>query len=149
MFYGTKGSLAISRSGFTITPDKVIRPENAVPQFTDSQPVGGVARVRDPAEAKLWTTAREDTSGNSLDQFRRHVRNLLDCVKSRETPISDLASAHRVSTACHLANLSLRLGRSFKWDAEHETILNDAEAAAQFVRAYRAPWDRELKALVG
>jgi len=55
VFYGTKGALSISRSGFTITPDKVIRPENAVPQFTDGQPVGGVQRVREPMETKLWT----------------------------------------------------------------------------------------------
>jgi predicted dehydrogenase len=149
VFYGTKGSLAISRSGFAITPDKVIRPENAVPQFTDGQPVGGVARVREPVETKLWTTAYEDQSGNSLDQFRRHVRNFLDCVKSRGTPVSDLASAHRVSTACHLANLSLRLGRSLRWDAEHETIVGDEEATAQLDRPYRAPWDRERSALRG
>jgi predicted dehydrogenase len=148
VFYGTKGSLAISRSGFAITPDKVIRPENAVPQFTGSQPVGGVERSRDE-ETKFWTMAREDQTGNSLDQFRRHARNMLDCVKSRAAPISDLASAHRVATACHLANLSLRLGRSLQWDAERETIVGDEEAAAKLIRPYRAPWDRELKGVLG
>jgi predicted dehydrogenase len=148
VFYGTKGSLAISRSGFTITPDRIIRPENAVPQFTDGQPVGGVQRARELVEAKLWTEPLEDKSGNSLDQFRRHVRNFLDCVKRRETPISDLASAHRVSTACHLANISLRLGRSVKWDAATETIAADEEAAKMLERPYRAPWDRELTAIL-
>src|SRR4029079_10965924 len=89
VFFGTKGSLSISRSGFTVTPDRVIRPENAVPQFTDGQPVGGVNRVRDSGELKLWTTAMSDKSGNQLDQFRRHVRNFLDCTKSRQQPVSD------------------------------------------------------------
>jgi predicted dehydrogenase len=148
VFFGTKGSLSISRSGFTVTPDKVIRPENAVPQFTDGQPVGGVQRVRDPMETKLWTEALEDKSGNSLDQFRRHVRNFLDCVRSRQTPISDLVSGHRVSTACHLANLSLRLGRSLAWDAKAEAVAGDEEAAMLLERPYRAPWDRELKAVL-
>jgi predicted dehydrogenase len=146
VFYGTKGALSISRSGFTIAPDRQIRPENAVPQFTDSQPVGGVVRTRD--EPKLWTSGLTDKSGDSLDQFRRHVRNFLDCVKSRGQPVSDLASAHRVAAWCHLANLSLRLGRSLTWDAKAETIVGDAEAAAQLVRPYRAPWDRELKAVL-
>src|SRR5262245_5317266 len=57
VFNGTKGSLSISRSGYAITPDRVIRPENAVPQFTDAQPVGGVTRQTEPMEARLWTTA--------------------------------------------------------------------------------------------
>ena len=30
MFYGTKGSLSISRSGYAITPDRVIRPDGRV-----------------------------------------------------------------------------------------------------------------------
>jgi len=127
----------------------VIRSENAVPQFTDGQPVGGVQRVREPMETKLWTEPLEDKTGNSLDQFRRHVRNFLDCVKSRQLPISDLESAHRVSTTCHLANLSLRLGRSLAWDAKSEAITGDDEGAKMLERPYRAPWDRELKAVLG
>ena len=148
VFCGTKGSLSISRSGFTITPDRVIRPENAVPQFTGDQPVGGVQRVREPMATRLWTEALEDKSGNSLDQFRGHARNFLDCVKSRQTPVSDLASGHRVATACHLANLSLRLGRSLGWDAKEETVQRDEEATKLLTRPYRAPWDQELKALL-
>jgi predicted dehydrogenase len=148
-FYGTKGSLSISRSGFTITPDKMIRPDDAVPQFTDSHPVGGVERSRPAGEAKLWTEPLTDKSGNQLDQFRRHVRNFLDCVKSREQPISDLASGHRVATICHLANLSLRLGRSVRWDPDSETIPGDTEAAALLERPYRQPLDRERKAITG
>src|SRR5262249_50958058 len=33
-FFGTKGSLTISRKGFLVTPDRRIPPANAVPQFT-------------------------------------------------------------------------------------------------------------------
>ena len=148
-FYGTKGSLSISRNGFTVTPDRSIRPEDAVPQFTEGgQPIGGVNRSAQRAETKLWTTALTDQTGNSLDQFRRHVRNFLDCVKTREQPISDLESGHRVATLCHLANLSLRLGRSLQCDAKSETIRGDEDAAKQLERAYRAPWDQEMKAVL-
>lgn len=148
-FYGTKGSLSISRGGFTVSPDRVIRPENAVPQFTDGQPVGGVARTRDAGETKLWTAAVTDRSGDSLDQFRRHVRNFLDCIKSRAQPVSNLESAHRVATWCHLANLSLRLGRSLQWDAKTESVRGDERAAAMLERPYRPPWDAELKGVLG
>jgi predicted dehydrogenase len=147
-FFGTKGSLAISRAGFTITPDRKILPGNAVPQFTGAHPVGGPIRVVDNAPAAFWTDAARDSSGTERDQFIRHARNFLDCVKSREQPIADVESGHRVATACHLANLSLRTGRKLKWDAEHETVVGDPDAAALLERPYRAPWDAERKRLI-
>jgi len=132
-----------------VTPDRVVRPEDAVPQFTEGgQPVGGVARAAQPAENKLWTTAVSDRRGNSQDQFTRHVRHFLDCVKSRKEPVSDLNSGQRVATFCHLANLSLRVGRSLQWDAVAETIRGDAAAAAMLERTYRPPWDGLLRGVL-
>jgi Oxidoreductase family, C-terminal alpha/beta domain len=93
------------------------------------------------------TAALTDKTGSSAGQYRNHARDFLDCIKSRKTPVSDVASGHRVAVACHLANLSLRLGRSLRWEAKSETIPGDADAARQLVRPYRAPWDKELKAL--
>jgi hypothetical protein len=86
-----------------------------------------------------------NNAGDSKAQFRDHVRNFLECVKSRATPASDLESAHRSATLCHLANISLRLGRSLRWDAVKETIVGDAEADRWLLRPYRAPWDAVLK----
>jgi nitrite reductase/ring-hydroxylating ferredoxin subunit len=77
-----------------------------------------------------------------------HARNFLDCIKSRETPISSVEDSHRVATACHLANISLRTGRKLRWDAEGEQIVDDTQASAMLVRPYRRPWDDVLKSLV-
>jgi len=148
-FYGTKGMLGITRKGFTVRADKKVPPENHIPRFTGAPPIGGVERVESDEDAELWTEAIEDRSGSQDEQFTRHVRNFLDCVESRETPISDLASAHRVSTMCHLANLSLRLGRNLRWDAVRQDVIDDAEASKMLVRPYRAPWDVELRGLIG
>jgi len=147
-FYGTRGMLGIDRKGFVVRADKKIPPENHVPRFTGAPPVGGVARVESSGEVEYWTSAIEDQSGSEAEQFTRHVRNFLDCVKSRDTPASDLESAHRVSTMCHLANLSLRLGRKLHWDAIREDVIGDPQASAQLVRPYRAPWDAELRTLL-
>ena len=52
------------------------------------------------------------------------------------------------AAACHLSNISLRLGgRKLVWDANKEQVVGDKEANAMLVRPYRAPWDKELKAL--
>jgi predicted dehydrogenase len=146
-FFGPRGSLSISRRGFTVTADRKLPPENTVPQFAGAHPAGGPVAVEESGPPQFWTKALADQSGDSRAQLKQHVRNFLDCVKTRKEPISDLESGHRVATACHLSNLSLRLGRRLRWDADKETILDDPEAAKMLVRPYRAPWDAELKAL--
>jgi predicted dehydrogenase len=147
-FFGPKGSLAISRSGFVVTADRKVEPVNTVPRFTGDHPTGGPVRVQDTDPPQFWTEAMKDESGNGAEQFRRHVRDFLDCVKSRRQPVSDLESGHRVATICHLANISLRLRRQVRWDAHKETIVGDAEAEKMLVRPYRAPWDAELQRLL-
>jgi predicted dehydrogenase len=146
-FCGPRGSLSISRSGFTLTGDRKVPPENAVPQFTGAHPVGGPKRVAETGPVETWIKSIEDKSGDAREQFRLHARNFLDCVRSRKQPIADLESAHRVAVVCHLANISLRLGRRIRWDAAREEIIEDAEANRLLMRPYRKPWDRELEAL--
>lgn len=145
-FHGTNGTLGISRKGFTLTADSLVPPENTVPQFAGAHPVGGPQPVKGVG-AKLRTESIDDQSGDSRAQFIDHIRDFLTCIRSRKQPIADLESGHRSVTACHLANLSLRLGRKLQWDPARESIIGDAEAEAALVRPYRAPWDRELKAL--
>jgi predicted dehydrogenase len=147
-FCGTRGSLSISRKGYTVTPDVKVAPEAVVPRFGGAHPVGGPAVTGGRESGTLWTKAARDESGDEYDQFRRHVGNFLDCVRSRKEPASSLESAHRVATACHLANLSLRLGRALRWDAARETVIDDPEATALLERPYRAPWDAQRKALL-
>jgi predicted dehydrogenase len=147
-FFGPKGSLAISRKGFVVTADAKAEPGNTVPQFAGAHPVGGPKAVPRSGPTQYWTEALKDESGDPRAQFRAHVRDFLDCVKSRRQPAADVEAGHRVATACHLANLALRLGRKVRWDAAKEEIVGDAEAARMLVRPYRAPWDAELKALL-
>jgi predicted dehydrogenase len=148
-FCGTKGSLMISRRGFIVTPDPKIAPADAIPRFGSAHPAGGPTGTGQRESPVKWTSAVENRTGDEFDQFRRHARDFLDCVRSRREPISDLESAHRVATACHLANLSLRLGRKIRWDAERETAIDDREAQAMLERPYRAPWDAVRMSLLG
>jgi predicted dehydrogenase len=147
-FCGTRGSLTITRKGFTVTPDPVILPEAAVPRFGGTHPVGGPVGTGDRGSSERRTEAIEDRTGDEYDQFRRHAGNFLDAIRSRHDPISDLESGHRVATACHLANLSLRLGRKLGWDSKREAVEGDTEADSMLERPYRAPWDAERNALL-
>jgi predicted dehydrogenase len=145
-FHGDKGSMLLGRDGYEIVPNKRENPTNIVARIMGGHPVGGPQPVVEPGE-QYWTEPARDTSGDTKDQCVRHVRNFLDCVKSRKEPNSDLESAHRVATVCHLANLSLRTGRKLRWDAEREEVVGDPEGSAMLERPYRKPWDAELRAL--
>lgn len=75
-----------------------------------------------------------------VPQTGSHMGNFFDCVKSRDEPVSPVRIQHRTITACHLTNLSLRLGRPLKWDAKTEQIVGDDEAGAMQRRAQRKPY---------
>lgn len=147
-FYGTYGCLPISRSGFELSPDPKVNPNNVVAGIlgVKGHPAGG-PQLEPEEKGLFWTEPVKDESGDAIQDYARHTRNFLDCVKSRAEPLSDLQSGHEVATVCHLSNISLRTGRKLTWNAEKEEIVGDPEANAMLVRPYRKPWDAELKAL--
>lgn len=69
-----------------------------------------------------------------------HVRNFLDCVKSRRLTVSQPEIAQRAHTAAHCANICLRLGRKIQWDPQTERFVGDEEANRFLSRTMRAPW---------
>ncbi len=145
-FMGTKATMTLGRDGFDILPDKKVSPTNTFAKIIGGHPVGGPQPVDEPAD-QFWAEKQAVSSPGYQPQYIQHAQNFLDCVKSRKTPNSDLASSHDVSKTCHLANISLRVGRKLKWDDARQEIIGDADASRWLTRPYRAPWDKELKAL--
>jgi predicted dehydrogenase len=76
-----------------------------------------------------------------LDAIINHMGNFFDCVASRKQPISDVVSQHRSVSTCHLGNISMRVGRSLKWDAEKEEFPGDAEANVWLSREQRSGYE--------
>jgi predicted dehydrogenase len=68
------------------------------------------------------------------------VRNFLDCVKSRKTPIVDLEEGHLSTNMAHLATISLQVKQTLHWDAEKEIVTNSKEANKLLHYEYRKPW---------
>ena len=143
-YFGTKGALTINRGMFEIVGDMKRPPENAIPVF-QGQPTGGPQR--EERQYGVWTEPMK-VSGSSEQQFDLHVRNFVDCIKSRELPIADVEDGHRTALTCHLANISVRTGRKIRWDPEKEEIIGDREASAMLERPYRKPWDSVLRSLL-
>ena len=66
--------------------------------------------------------------------------DFLSSIEGGKRPICDIEIGHRSTTMSLLGMLSLKLGRSVRWDGEKEQILGDTEANALLRRDYRAPW---------
>lgn len=69
-----------------------------------------------------------------------HVRNFLDCVKSRAQPVCHAGNTRSSHVACHAAAIARHLGRKLAFDPATETFVNDLEANRYRSRARRAPW---------
>jgi hypothetical protein len=84
-------------------------------------------------------------AGESGEPMGRHARHWLDCIKSRKRPNAEIEDGHEISVACHLANISMKVGRKLTWDAAKEVVTGDKEATAMLERPYRKPWDDVLR----
>lgn len=69
-----------------------------------------------------------------------HKKNFVRALQSRKKPDADALVGHLAAIPGHLANISYRVGRKIRWDADKETIPDDAEAQALLTRTYRAPY---------
>jgi predicted dehydrogenase len=67
-----------------------------------------------------------------------HHRNWLECVKSRQTPLSPASMAHYSNTACILSWIAMKTARPLTWDTKAEQFVNDAAANALLTRPERA-----------
>jgi glucose-fructose oxidoreductase len=71
---------------------------------------------------------------------RNHGQDLLDAIKTRSQPASNLTDAVRSDTISHLSDIAIRTGRRITWDPKRERIVGDDAAARMLRRALRAPW---------
>ena len=69
-----------------------------------------------------------------------HVRDFLDCVKSRAQPKGNADAACNAHIACHAANIALSLGRQVKYDLKRHEFIDDDQANRLRSEALREPW---------
>jgi predicted dehydrogenase len=78
-----------------------------------------------------------------------HEREWLDCVKSRQQPSVSVFYHVRVDVPLILSLMSLKLGRSIRFDPAREKVVGDPEAERLSVPQYRAPWKFPEQYIVG
>jgi len=91
-------------------------------------------------EAKKPKTAEyEFTEGK--ESHGEHVRNFLDCVKSRQTPACPPEIARAAAMHVHIPNIAARTGESMLiWDDANNRFTNSTAANELVAPVYRQPW---------
>jgi predicted dehydrogenase len=69
-----------------------------------------------------------------------HVRDFLNCVKTRRPTVANAGVMHRSMSTVHAANICMWLKRDMKYDPAKEEFINDPEANRLRSRAMREPW---------
>jgi len=117
--HGTKGTLSATERGYTVTPAK-------------------------PGQFQTWENQMEPIDRRldmREDNTFRHVRNFLDCMKTREECYCSLETGHRSTSFALLANIAYERKKRLEWDAKNERFTNDNEANKLLDYKYRKPWE--------
>ena len=125
-FYGDKGTLKASVMGYDFVPRGDGQPERADVKY----------ELEEFPEDKT----EKDLERHVAPAIRGHMKDLLTNIQSRGKPVADIEQGYASTTACILANLSNKLGRSITWDHAAGKVVGDDEANRLLTRPYRAPW---------
>lgn len=115
-FIGEYGTLIVDRGGWEVMPE------------TD----------RDGSNAKMEAVPMQKSTGKGLEL---HVKNFIDCVKTRNKPNADVEIGAHIAKVAHLGNIAYKTGRKVYWDAEKNEFKNDTQANEMIKPEYRAPWE--------
>lgn len=118
MFYGTHGTLVLHRAGYQVF----------------SQTHGG----------KKVLEEKSGRSKGEHDAVVDHIRNFLECCRTRKAPNCEVEIGHCSSNPGHLMNIAYRVGRRIRWNAQTERIVDDPEADAFVTKKYRSPWNLSI-----
>ncbi len=94
---------------------------------------------------KLVLSSPELLAGRKVEEIGGypatfHVRDFLDCVKTRALTKGNADAARNAHIACHAANIALYLDRQVKYDNVKHEFIDDVAANRLRGEALREPW---------
>jgi len=92
------------------------------------------------AQPKELLQTEFGSSDVRLPESNNHVRNLLDCVKTRGKTVSHIDDAVQGDILCHISDIAIRLEEKLRWDPKAERFENNDAANRRLSRPMRSPW---------
>jgi hypothetical protein len=99
IFIGEKGKIEINRNRLAANPRELTK---------DAPP---------PADKSEFASVSNE-----------HIRNWVDCMRTRKKTAAPATIGHRSTTICHMINICRELGRKLQWDPVKEEFVGDEEA---------------------
>ncbi|MCI4445953.1 MAG: Gfo/Idh/MocA family oxidoreductase [Candidatus Aminicenantes bacterium] len=75
-----------------------------------------------------------------LYQSSNHMKNFLECVRTRKEPAAPVEVGHRSNSICIITHIAMKLGRRLNWSPEREQFIGDEEANRMLDYPHRKPW---------
>jgi hypothetical protein len=103
---------------------------------------GWIYVQRDKLESSDPAILREKIGDNETKLYvsNNHMKNFLECLRTRKEPAAPVEVGHRSNTVCILAHIAMKLGRKLTWDPKAERFVGDDGANALLDYPHRAPW---------
>ncbi len=103
---------------------------------------GWIFVQREKIEASDPAILRQEPGDGEVRLYRsaNHMRNFLECVRSRQEPIAPVEVGHRSNTICAVTHIAMKLGRKLAWDPAAERFVGDDEANRRLDYPHRKPW---------
>ncbi len=112
-FIGNLGTLVADRGGWEV-----------IPEVEDGNP-------------KMQAVDRQPGTGRDLDL---HTENFVSAIVNGGETNCPPKTAWRAAVNCHMGNVAFKVGRKVTWDDTAGKFVDDDEANALLMNAYRAPW---------
>jgi predicted dehydrogenase len=130
-FFGAGGQVRVNRGKFVLIVDgktvaSYIGKENA-DTSCNAQVQIAERNYLETAKVRLYVSTN-------------HISDFLDCVKSRQKPITSEQVGARSAILCHLLNQSYYHHAGFKWDPAKFAFVGGTGDPQWLTRSYRPPW---------
>ena len=120
-FIGNNGTLALSRQGWKVLPEK---------QYKDGM-----------SQYKMEALPHQSAGGFS-EYVEEHARNFIEAMQTNDPSIlaADIVAGSIAASNGHMGNIAYKTGRKVFWDAEKGNFGSDAEANALMEARYHNGW---------
>ncbi len=125
-YEGSEGWIFVSRGSYTASASDP----------TDKEKSSKALNASDPKILESVIGANE----THLYKIDEQHGNWLDCIETRNAPISPVDIGHRACSVCLISHIAMKIPRKLEWNPKTEMFVNDDEANTFLSRPQRKPY---------
>ena len=125
-YEGSEGWIFVSRGSYSASASDP----------TDKEKSSKALNASDPKILESVIGANE----THLYKIDEQHGNWLDCIETRNAPISPVDIGHRACSVCLISHIAMKIPRKLEWNPKTEMFVNDDEANTFLSRPQRKPY---------